>query len=265
MNNNISVIIPLFNGEDVIIRALNSIIAQTKKVDEIIIINDGSTDNSVTVINNFIDKYKTYNIRVINKENGGVSSARNVGILNAKNEIIAFLDCDDEWLENKLDIQLKHILNSDTVLVGGNHFEYPLKYISIKKADLVNEVNLKNLLFRNYFQPSTVMTKKSVCLKVGCFDENQKYAEEGQFYYKLSSHGKLIHINKQLVIYDGGKKKGFGHSGLSGNIDLMEKGELRNLKYAYKNLNIGIITYTTAVSFSILKYLRRKLLKMIKR
>ncbi|CAH6990852.1 Glyco_trans_2-like domain-containing protein [Vibrio chagasii] len=257
MNKKISVVIPMYNAESVIIRAVQSVLNQTIDVDEIIIVDDGSKDNSLNVISDFAVDNSDKNIRVLSKINGGASSARNFGILNAKNEILAFLDSDDEWTNEKLESQINYILRDDVVLVGGNHFDKSVQRISLKKAQDVNEVTLTDLLFKNYFQTSTVMTKRSIALDFGCFNENQKYAEEGQFYYNLSKYGKMIHINKQLVIYDGGEKSGFGESGLSANIKEMEKGELNNLKYEYSKLDISLLTYLAASFFSILKFVRR--------
>ncbi|EMI2316019.1 glycosyltransferase family 2 protein [Providencia rettgeri] len=264
-NNKISVVIPLYNGEKVIARALDSIRNQTIMVDEIIIVNDGSTDNSINEINNYIKLHCFNIIKLINKENGGVSSARNEGIKYSKNEIIAFLDCDDEWVSNKTEIQLQYIDDVDVVVVGGNHFQQKLKFISLRKCHAINQIKLNDLLFKNYFQPSTVMVKKSAAIEINGFDNKQKYAEEGQFFYKLSTKGKLIHINTQLVIYDGGGKSGFGHSGLSKNIIEMEKGELSNLKIAKEELNINLFLYWIAVFFSIVKFIRRIILNKFNR
>ncbi|MEZ8157357.1 glycosyltransferase family 2 protein [Vibrio splendidus] len=265
MNKKISVIIPMYNAESVIIRAVQSVLNQTIDIDEIIIVDDGSKDDSFDVISKFAIDNSSANIRVEKKLNGGASSARNFGILHARNEILAFLDSDDEWVSNKLENQIDYIVRDDVVLVGGNHFDKIIQYISLKKAKGVNEITLRDLLFKNYFQTSTVMTKKSIALNFDCFNENQKYAEEGQFYYNLSKYGKMIHINKKLVIYDGGEKSGFGESGLSANIKEMEKGELSNLKYAYSNLDISLITYLAASLFSVLKFVRRFYLVKIKK
>lgn len=259
MNNttSVSVIIPLYNGEDVIERALDSIMNQTVSVDEIIIVNDGSTDNSLSVVNHYITTNNYTNICVFNKNNGGVSSARNEGIKQAKNEIIAFLDCDDEWVCDKVETQLKYINDCDVVLVGGNHFSENINKISLRKAKQVNNITLVDLLFKNYFQTSTVMTKRSIALSFGGFNLLQTHAEEGQFYYNLATKGRLVHINRQLVIYDGGNKSGFGHSGLSGNILAMERGELNNLYHAYKVLGVNFFVYLAATMFSLLKFTRR--------
>lgn len=260
VNLKVSVVIPLYNGEKVIRRALDSVFNQTFRVDEVIIVNDGSTDNSIETIQGYIIEKNVSSIRVINKDNGGVSSARNLGIEKAKNEYIAFLDCDDEWVKDKVDLQLKEIVGNDVVLVGGNHSPNRMNRISFRKikAD-VNEVSLLDLLFKNYFQTSTVLIKKTTALKFEGFDEKQTHAEEGQFFYNMTAHGTLKHINKQLVIYDGGDKFGFGESGLSEDVVAMEKGEIKNLYFAYKNLNINLGIFLISLIFSVLKFIRRLL------
>ena len=89
----VSVIVPVYNVENYIERCLNSLVNQTLKDIEIIVVNDGSTDNSIKVINDFLDKYK--NIIYVEKKNGGLSDARNYGMKYAKGDYIAFLDSDD--------------------------------------------------------------------------------------------------------------------------------------------------------------------------
>lgn len=89
----ISIIIPVYNVEKYIEECLISVLNQTMKEIEIICINDGSTDNSLKILNNY--KNKNENIRIVNQENSGLSNARNVGLSLAKGEYIFFLDSDD--------------------------------------------------------------------------------------------------------------------------------------------------------------------------
>lgn len=96
--NLISVIIPLYNKEKHIIRAIRSVLGQSFSNFELIIVNDGSTDNSLDTISQIVDD----RITIISQRNKGVSSARNTGIKNAKYEYVAFLDADDEWKKNYL-------------------------------------------------------------------------------------------------------------------------------------------------------------------
>src|SRR5690554_3129002 len=94
----ITVIIPLYNKERSILKTVSSVLTQSFTEFELLIVNDGSTDNSLQMVSSLKDP----RLRIINKENGGVSSARNTGIKEATNEWIALLDADDLWKEDHL-------------------------------------------------------------------------------------------------------------------------------------------------------------------
>jgi glycosyltransferase involved in cell wall biosynthesis len=188
-----------------------------------------------------------------------VSSARNKGLLLAKGEYIALLDSDDQWIPEKIEKQIK-IFSSDNSIsfIGGLIFQP----VHLKQA--YSEITLSKLIFKNYFQPSTVMFKKEVFESVGFFDETQKYAEEGNYFMRVAKLFKCILLNEQLVLYGQGKF-GFGVSGLSANLREMEIGELKNLKFAYKQNYISLFTFLFAVAYSILKYFRRILIVKFKK
>ncbi|WP_391557561.1 glycosyltransferase family 2 protein [Robertmurraya sp.] len=114
----ISLIVPVYNGEKFLRKCLESLVSQTYKDYEIIIINDGSTDNSKSICDEFNLKYK--NFRVINIENGGVSNARNIGIEQSRGEFISFVDSDDFVGEKYLEIMVRKIeeSNVDMVICG---------------------------------------------------------------------------------------------------------------------------------------------------
>lgn len=246
----------MYNAENTIATCINSVFNQTYKGKiEIIVINDGSTDNSKKIVEDIIDNNRTdIEIRLVNKDNGGVSSARNVGLALAKGKYIALLDSDDDWLSEKLEKQLKVFSDDSEISFVGGLIYKP----TLIKQEII-EIPVSKLIFKNYFQPSTVMFKKDVLDMVGFFDESQKYAEEGNYFMRIAKLFKCILLNQQLVNYGQGKV-GFGFSGLSANLKEMEKGELRNLKFAYKQNYISFFTYFIAINFSILKYIRRILI-----
>lgn len=259
----ISVIIPMYNSANTIERALQSIVTQDYDgLVEIIVVNDGSKDNSVQIVEKFIEFNKEVTIKLILQENGGVSKARNTGLKNAKGDFVAFLDSDDAWFTNKLSNQMKILRDNVNIDLLGAAFE-GFYFTKNREGDLFN-VKFKNLIFKNYFQPSTVILKKNVIDKIGLFDESQKYAEEGNFFFRVSQEFNCFFYNKKLIVYGDGKQ-GFGVSGLSANLKEMEKGELKNLKFAYKNNWINLFTYAYAVSFSILKYIRRIIIVSLKK
>tara|TARA_B110000902_G_scaffold266473_1_gene354341 strand:- start:4265 stop:5023 length:759 start_codon:yes stop_codon:yes gene_type:complete len=250
----------MFNSENSIFSCVSSVLNQTFDGEiEIIIVNDGSTDNSKVIVEKLIRENSQKNITLFNKENGGVSSARNKGLEIAEGDFIALLDSDDEWFPNKIEKQL-NIFNSDNSIgfVGGLIF----KPANLEKGYV--DIPLAKLIFKNYFQPSTVMFKKEVLDKVGYFDETQKYAEEGNYFIRIAKFFKCVLLNEQLVLYGQGKF-GFGESGLSANLREMEIGELKNLKFAYKNNYISFFTFVIAISYSTLKYMRRIVLVKFRR
>jgi glycosyltransferase involved in cell wall biosynthesis len=251
----ISLIIPMYNSEKTITRCLDSVFKQSFKSEmEIIVVNDGSSDSSSDIVSEYSNLNNRFNIILINQENGGVSKARNTGMKLANGDYIALLDSDDEWFPEKLEKQLE-VFESDNAIsfIGGLIF----------KPSLINqkiiEIPLSRLIFKNFFQPSTVIFKKDIIDKVGFFDESQKYAEEGNYFMRIAKEFKCVLLNEQLVNYSQGKI-GFGVSGLSANLKEMEKGELRNLKFAYQQNYISFFTYLIAFTYSILKYIRRILI-----
>ena len=258
----ISIIIPMYNSERTIERALNSVLNQTYKEQyEIIIINDGSTDSSLEIVENYRKNLSEKNIEIIivNKKNGGVATARNAGLKVAKGEYIALLDSDDEWLKNKIEIQLRYFQKEDIELLGTTLNGIKYKRFFFKKFDYLTNITLINLMFKNFFQPSTVVFKKNILEEIGAFPNDQRYAEEGNFFMKIAKRGKAYLINEPLLNF-GDMKPGFGHSGLSGNIEKMQEGEIRNFKFAMEKLEISKFIFVIAYIYSYIKYIRRKLI-----
>jgi len=237
----ISVIIPLYNAEKTIVDALNSIKAQTIGVQEfeVIIINDGSTDQSVNVAENYIQEHPEMNIQLLNQPNGGVSNARNAGLRIAKGEYIALLDSDDEWLPEKTERQLFYLENKeisiDFLATRRNKSKilYPYRVINH-----LAEITFRKLFIRNEAQPSTVIFKRKVLENTGYFDGNQKYAEDVNYWMKISLNNTMYILDEDLLLAGKGKRS-FGVSGLSANLSEMEKGYQKNVKemYSLKRIN----------------------------
>lgn len=254
----VSVVIPMYNSQNTIERAIISILNQTYKGPiEIIVVNDGSKDNSQQVVEQIILNNPNSDIKLLNQQNGGVSKARNSGLKNAIGDLIALLDADDAWFEDKLEIQTQILNQNSTIDFLGASFE-GFGFKNKKEGELVR-IEFKNLLFKNYFQPSTIILKKIVFDKIGFFDENQKYAEEGNYFMRIAKEFNCYFFNQNLIIFGDGKS-GFGESGLSANLMEMEKGELKNLKFAYNKGWINPFLYSVTVCFSLLKYFRRILI-----
>lgn len=258
----ISVIIPVYNAEKSIEKTLNSIKNQTCKGDfEIIIVNDGSTDESKNIIENFQFQNPEMIIKFINQENGGVSKARNTALKVAQGDFIALLDSDDEWLPEKTERQMKFLtnpkLNVDFITSLWNNEKIVFPYSVDNQYELV-EISLKKLLFKITGQTSTAIFKRKILENTGYFDENQKYSEDANFWMRISKNNKMYLLPENLV-FAGGGKKSFGFSGLSANLVEMEKGIQKNIFEMYRTKRINFAEYVFYFVFSKLKYLMRPL------
>lgn len=114
----LSVVVPVYNVEEYLTKCMESILKQTYKDFEVILVNDGSTDSSAEICNSFAVKDKR--IKVIHKENGGLSSARNTGIQNAKGKYIAFIDSDDYITKDSFEVLINEAIEYDLDIVCGN-------------------------------------------------------------------------------------------------------------------------------------------------
>jgi teichuronic acid biosynthesis glycosyltransferase TuaG len=252
----VSIVLPLYNAESTIIFSVRSVISQTYRNWELIIINDGSTDRSFNVLSDFIDKLdtQTYDkIIILNQENKGPSFTRNLGIKHATGSYIAFLDSDDVWTKEKLSLQI-HYLNKhkDIGIIGGG-----FNKISSKNQKII-KISYKMLLFKNFFLTPTVMIRKDFLDNEDyCFDENKRYSEDQDLWLRLTYKKNGIYINEVLAKNSIGKAN-FGESGLSANLDLMHHGEIENFISQYRQKHISFIMLGMIVGFSYLKYYRRK-------
>ncbi|HEM4819213.1 TPA: glycosyltransferase family 2 protein [Streptococcus suis] len=257
----ISVIIPAYNAENVIARALDSVRLQTKidYIKEIIVVNDGSKDMTASEVELYANKYPELKIRLINQENAGVSRARNIGMQNATGAWIALLDSDDEWFENKIERQIDEILQNGNIdFIGGNHTPRPISILG-RKIDSLHKANVKEICIKMFPQTSTVLFKKSIFSEIGGYDESRHYAEDGQYFLKICHAYGYYYLPEQNVHYDRGKR-GFGVSGLSGNLKAMHIGNLQNFKELHENHVINGFFYFFIVSYEKIKYIRRKMI-----
>lgn len=264
----VSVIIPMFNAENTIKSCIDSVLKQTFKGKvEIIVVNDGSTDKSQVIVEELMRRNNSnINIQLINKENGGVSKARNTGLRISKGDYIALLDSDDEWLENKLDIQIPFLKDSSRNIdfIASNRNNEKTTFPYKIKDDQYAEITLKKLLFKIVGQTSTAIFKNKILKNTGYFDENQKYSEDANYWLRISIKNRMVLLSESLVITGGGKPA-VGFSGLSSNVEAMEKGVQKNIKEMFISHHINIFEYVFFVIFSRVKYLKRILTLKIKK
>ena len=260
MKKLVSVILPVYNAESTIIKAIESVRNQTYGAEnfEIIIINDGSSDGSEVLISDYQKNHPELNIVIKNQVNKGVSAARNTALQVATGDYIALLDSDDEWLPKKVERQIYFLedekLGIDFLAVKrGNH---KILYPYIVNENGLAEITFRKLMIRNEAQPSTVMFKRNVLENTGFFDGNQRYAEDINYWLKVSRHNKMFILDEELIVAGGGKRT-FGVSGLSANLPEMEKGFIKNLKEMYLQQRISSVEYLLYRIFYRAKYIGR--------
>ena len=262
----VSIIIPAYNASRTIIRTLDSLKNQTRfdLIKEILVIKDGSTDDTVALLENYKQLNPNMPIQIINKMNGGVSTARNIGLKLSSGEWIGLCDSDDEWLPRKLEIQYDIIKkNSKIDFLGGNHTDVDLRILGNKITSL-HKATLKELCIKMYPQTSTVLFKKSIIDTIGGYDESRQYCEDGQFFMKICEKYNYYYHPEKVVEFDGGKR-GFGGSGLSGNLQGMQDGLRKNILELKKQKRISTGFYLILKLFIELKYIRRCILYKVRR
>lgn len=217
----VTVIIPTYNRYTLLHRAIRSLQEQTYKIGEIIVVDDGSTEDTAHIQKDF-----PY-VRYFYQENAGVSAARNKGLKEAKYEWIAFLDSDDTWHKTKLAKQvLFHKTNPDILfsytaelwLRNNTQVKIPKKYRKIGK-----DIFVENLSYCN-IAPSAVMLHKSLLERVGVFDESFRVCEDYELWLRILSLYEAGLINEPLI------EKHAGHDAQLGFSKNMEPLRIRALQ-----------------------------------
>ena len=251
----VSVIIPTYNREKFISECVQSVLAQTLPAREIIIVDDGSTDATYNILRdlgfNSLSTKKTV-LRYFFQQNRGVSSARNLGIKEARSEYIALLDSDDLWLKSKLDRQVSAFQN-DTQSSRLCHTDE----IWIRNEVRVNQHKKHKKHGGNVFQsclklccisPSSAMMHRSVFEDFGFFDEDLPACEDYDFWLRYSAKEDVNFIDEPLII-----KKG-GHSDqLSGAHWGMDRFRIYSIEKILKEPDLKLVHKTEAIHEVILK------------
>ena len=230
----VSVIIPTFNSGKFIAHAVQSVLAQTYRQLEIIVIDDGSTDATKDVLREF-----NGHIRYCYQENRGPSAARNAGIKIARGDYICFLDADDIWMPNKLEVQLAFMEQYDDIsLVFSDTEEVdPDKGLhrsvlarTVLRNDIVSQIPIqdafKKLLITNFIPTSMVMVRKQCFVKAGLFNESLRVVEDRDMWLRIAVFFKIACT--PLIL---GKKR-VHESNISRNTELSLRSKIKVWKRA---------------------------------
>ncbi len=185
-NNNplISVMMPTYNNAKYIKQAIESIYAQNYDNIEIIVVDDGSTDNTKEILQQYKD------IKYFYIEHKGISVARNTALENAKGEYIAFLDSDDYWLPNKLNTQMQYFKDHPDCEIVFTKYENFFEDEKLKTNKRAMHEKMMEKFLKQYL-PSSII-KKELFEKYGNFDENFSGVEDTEFLYRLLKKGVSI-------------------------------------------------------------------------
>ena len=239
----VSIILPTYNRSRFLSETINSVLNQTYKDFELIIIDDGSNDNTRTLV----EDYKDSRIVYLYQSNQGPIKARNAGLRIAKSKIIAFIDSDDPWYQDKLNIQMKIIKNknldwcfSAVDEVNGDKTK--------ARGGVITSSFLKDVLLGRVNIPmSTIVIKKEFLLKYSIFDnfysKYKKYgfglSEHQDLCIKMSLYGRGYAIQDSLAIY------GVHSEGISNSLDarFVLIGAALRVKYKFGRIPFGLIIY----------------------
>ena len=197
----ITVIIPTYNRGYIIRHSINSVLNQTYKNFELIIVDDGSTDDTKEVVSSIKDDRLIF---IQHSKNKGANASRNTGIRNAKGKYIAFQDSDDIWVTNKLELQVKIMADSPYEIGVVYSGLYLIKdgtkiYVPYHRITKINGYLYPQLLKENFVGTQTMLIRKSCISKSHLFDEQLSRLQDWDFVIRLSKNYKFVCINEPLV------------------------------------------------------------------
>lgn len=261
----ISVIIPCFHCADTIQRAVDSVVTQTLHPAEILLVDDFSNDERRTInaLEQIRHLYAGMDIRILSlSANNGPGSARNAGWNEVSQPYVAFLDADDSWHPKKLEIQYKWMKSHPSVMLTGH------ESVTIEECDafqplptklLARWVGKYALLFANRFPTRSVMLKQELPYR---FVEAKRYSEDYLLWLTIVLAGhSAVFLNCPLAY---SYKEDFGDGGLTGNLCKTQQGELDTYERIRDLGLISNVTYVAVVSFSVLKFIRRRMVVFLR-
>lgn len=189
-----SVVIPAYNAGAYIAECLNSVLAQSDRDFEVIVVNDGSTDNTTDVVSEFVDP----RVRLVRRPNGGLAAARNTGIQAARGELVAFLDADDRWCPGKLAAHRQALDQDPAASVSYDwaaFIDQQGKRIGLCMAQSQITLTPEALLLKNYLgNGSTAVVRRAVLAKSGGFDQSLSRCVDQELWVRLSHSGHCFRL-----------------------------------------------------------------------
>jgi len=248
----VSVVIPCYNAQFTLRRALASVAAQSARVLEVIAVDDASTDGTGALLATLQAEHRAHWLKVIRLErNGGVAAARNAGWDAAAGECVAFLDADDIWHPDKVAIQ-HQVMRSRPDAALSAHLHTIESASPPAGPARISEVRAQDLLWRNRFVTPSVMVRRSLGAR---FRREQRHMEDHLLWMQLALSGhKILLIERPLATLF---KAPFGAAGLSAQLVSMERAELGNYGLLWREGRIGFGKLAVLSAWSAAKFVRR--------
>jgi glycosyltransferase involved in cell wall biosynthesis len=250
----VSAVIPTFQRRELVLAAIASVLAQTRPVEEIIVVDDGSTDGSWEALEALAREIRQPRITLHRQANAGPAAARNAGVRLASGELIAFLDSDDTWKPEKTARQLAVFEERPELgLVG-----CPIQGAGLFPGRARVDIDVDRLLFRCYFSTPGVIVRREVLAAVGGFAEDMRLAEDYELWLRIASRYPCLLLNEDLI-HCGGGKHPFGESGLSADLWGSQAAELEAFRrWRRRGGSLGRYAYALVVCW--LRFFRRVLI-----
>lgn len=248
----VSVVVPCYNAADTILRALESVRAQTRAVYEIICVNDASTDATARVIEQFKNATPDLRVQTIDLErNSGPSHARNRGWDIARGDYIAFLDADDAWHPQKIALQSEWMQQHPQIaLCGHTHLTGQTRADTPPPRPLTAyQISPQEILLSNPFVPSSVMLRRNLPQR---FEPARRYTEDYLLWMQICLDG------NQVALLDAPLTRVFKEPGtrhLSQNLLQMRNGDIDNYWRLWRARKINLLQLILLIPFSLLKFL----------
>ena len=251
----VSVVIPCYRCADNIARAVESVVRQTLCPAEVILIDDGSGDNTLATLYALQAQYGMVWIKVIALEkNRGVSVARNTGWDAATGDYIAFLDADDAWHPEKIAVQYSWMRDHPQVALSGHRWLYldPGDALPTPKPPeslTTYEIMKDRLLVSNPFVTPSVMLKRGLPHR---FDAAKRYCEDYFLWLQLSLDNQVIFLLDTELAY---VFKRIGRTGVSGNLLRMRYGDIMNYWQLWRSKRLDFVPASLLIGYSIVKFI----------
>lgn len=255
----VTVVIPTYNAAQYLPETIETVLSQTFADFEVLIIDDGSTDNTAEVA--CLYRKRDGRLRYFLQANQGVSASRNKGIELAKGELIAFLDADDQWLPNKLETHVRHFDSSPDLGISFGRVEFMLsdgKLTGVISSSRLRKIEPKHLYYENLIvNPSNAVIRRKVFEQVGYFNQDLMTMEDLELFLRIICNGwKVEGIAQVLTRYR------TAQTGLSSNLHRLEQ-DWKKLSEVARSYAPELVQehYQCAKAY-FLRYLARRTLRL---